>query len=152
VERIPATLRIRPAEPRDVEPILAIQSLCPEIAQWTVRDYDRVARGEMARWVAEDESGVTGFIVARQVLTDLEILNLAVRPDARGREIATQLLRQTLKWSESFEARRAILEVRASNLAALRFYERNKFQVVGRRPRYYTGPVEDALLLTRTLD
>ena len=106
----------------------------------------------MARWVAEDESGVTGFIVARQVLTDLEILNLAVRPDARGREIATQLLRQTLKWSESFEARRAILEVRASNLAALRFYERNKFQVVGRRPRYYTGPVEDALLLTRTLD
>ena len=106
----------------------------------------------MAGWVAEGESGVAGFIAARRVLTDLEILNLAVHPDARGRGIATQLLHQALKWSESFEARKAILEVRASNLAALRFYERNKFQVVGRRPRYYTGPVEDALLLTRAFD
>lgn len=106
----------------------------------------------MAGWVAEGEAGVAGFIVARRVLTDLEILNLAVHPDARGRGIAAQLLRQSLKWSASFEAKKAILEVRASNLAALRFYEGNKFQVVGRRPRYYTGPVEDALLLTRTLD
>jgi ribosomal protein S18 acetylase RimI-like enzyme len=41
--------------------------------------------------------------------------------------------------------------VRASNLSALRFYERHKFEVVGRRLRYYTAPVEDALLLTATL-
>jgi [ribosomal protein S18]-alanine N-acetyltransferase len=145
-------LRFRPVEPRDVEAILAVQSVCPEIAQWTVWDYDRVGRGEMAGWVAEGEAGVAGFIVARRVLTDLEILNLAVHPDARRRGIATQLLRQSLKWGALFEAREAILEVRASNLAALRFYERNEFKVVGRRPRYYTGPVEDALLLTRTLD
>jgi len=38
--------------------------------------------------------------------------------------------------------------VRASNAAALRFYERHGFQITGRRPRYYDGPIEDALLLT----
>ena len=44
-----------------------------------------------------------------------------------------------------------MLEVRASNIAALRFYEHHSFEIAGRRPRYYTAPVEDALLLTATL-
>jgi len=49
-------LTIRALEARDVEAILAIQAACPEIAQWTAWDYDRVARGEMAGWVAEEGS------------------------------------------------------------------------------------------------
>ena len=61
------------------------------------------------------------------------------------------MLGEALKWAQTFEATHAILEVRASNLAALRFYTRHKFEVVGRRPRYYTAPVEDALLLTAAL-
>ena len=66
-------------------------------------------------------------------------------------ELGAALLAEALKWAQTFQATQAILEVRASNLAALRFYERHKFEVVGRRPRYYTAPVEDALLLTATL-
>lgn len=158
-----ATLTIRALEFRDVEAILAIQAACPEIAQWTAWDYDRVARGEMAGWVAEEGSQgavesdvevsieVAGFLVARRVSSDLEILNFAVEFDWRSRGIGAALLGEALKWAQTFEATHAILEVRASNLAALRFYTRHKFEVVGRRPRYYTAPVEDALLLTAAL-
>jgi ribosomal-protein-alanine N-acetyltransferase len=53
-----------------------------------------------------------------------------------------------LRWGSAFSAGQAFLEVRASNLAALRFYEQHRFQVTGRRPRYYTAPIEDALLLS----
>ena len=150
-----------------MEDILAIQAACPEIAQWTAWDYDRVARGEMAGWVAtenlrvssevaagasvEGGVGVAGFLVARRVSSDLEILNFAVEFDWRSRGIGAALLGEALKWAQTFEATHAILEVRASNLAALRFYTRHKFEVVGRRPRYYTAPVEDALLLTAAL-
>jgi ribosomal-protein-alanine N-acetyltransferase len=102
----------------------------------------------MAGWVAEDESEVAGFLVARRVAADLEILNFAVRPDVRRSGIGAALLRAALGWGKSFHAEKAILEVRASNLAALRFYERFSFQVAGRRPRYYIAPIEDALLLT----
>jgi ribosomal-protein-alanine N-acetyltransferase len=140
--------QVRLFTPADVEAVVAIQNACPEIAQWTMWDYDRVARGEMAGWVAEDEDSVTGFLVARRVAADLEILNFAVRPDGRRRGIGAALLRAALDWGKSFHAERAMLEVRASNLAALRFYERFGFQVAGRRPRYYTAPIEDALLLT----
>ena len=154
-----------------MEAILAIQAACPEIAQWTAWDYDRVARGEMAGWVATQNSNVgaeiadedaaeligkgdvdvAGFLVARRLSTDLEILNFAVESDWRRCGIGAELLTAALQWAQTFQATQAILEVRASNLAALHFYERHKFEVVGRRPRYYTAPVEDALLLTAPL-
>jgi [ribosomal protein S18]-alanine N-acetyltransferase len=144
-------LTIRALDSRDVEAILSIQAGCPEIAQWTAWDYDRVARGEMAGWVAEEEAEVAGFLVARRLSSELEILNFAVDAEWRRCGIGAWLLAEALQWAQTFQATQAILEVRASNLSALRFYERHKFEVVGRRPRYYTAPVEDALLLTATL-
>jgi ribosomal-protein-alanine N-acetyltransferase len=144
-------LLVRALDPRDVEAILAIQSACPEIAQWTMWDYERVARGEMAGWVAEEDSQVKGFLVARRVMSDLEVLNFAVMQGARRRGIGASLLREAIAWSKTFLAEKAILEVRESNVPALRFYERNGFQVSGRRKNYYTAPIEDALLLTASL-
>ena len=141
----------RPVENRDVGAILAIQSACPGIAQWTAGDYARVAGGEMAGWVAEREGEVTGFLVARRLADDIEILNFAVRPETRRKGIGASLLREALAWGTSFRARQAHLEVRASNTAALRFYERHGFAVTGHRPRYYSAPIEDALLLSITL-
>ena len=149
MERKLTALVLRTLELRDIEDVLAIQAASPEIAQWSLWDYDRVARGEMAGWVTESESGdITGFIVARRIANDLEILNFAVRPTARRQGIGAALLGEALRWASTFSAEQAFLEVRASNLAALRFYEQHKFQVTGRRPRYYTAPIEDALVLS----
>jgi ribosomal-protein-alanine N-acetyltransferase len=135
----------------DVEPVLAIQAACPEIAQWSVWDYESVARGETASWVAEDERGIAGFLVGRQLVGETEILNFAVRADSRRQGTGTALLEKALEWSKSVGAERVILEVRASNVAAIRFYERHGFIVAGKRPRYYAAPVEDALLLNLAL-
>jgi [ribosomal protein S18]-alanine N-acetyltransferase len=138
-------------EDGDIEAILAIQAACPEIAQWTEWDYDRVAQGEMAGWVGEEELSIVGFLVARRVVNEIEVLNFAVSPNARGRGIGAMLLQETLTWGKTLGAVQAILEVRASNAAALRFYEGHNFQIVGRRTRYYNEPTEDALLLTAKL-
>ena len=145
-------MNVRPIELRDVEGIQAIQSASPELAQWSAAEYARIAQGEMAGWVAEDEAGVAGFLVARQVATDFEILNFAVRPEVRRHGIGAALLRHSLAWSKTFHAERAFLEVRVSNVTALRFYEHHGFRVTGRRPHYYTAPPEDAFVLTCTLE
>jgi ribosomal-protein-alanine N-acetyltransferase len=142
-------------EARDTAAVMAIQSACPEIAQWTLRDYSRVAETEMAGWVAEDadaaESLVNGFIVARRVASDLEVLNFAVLPELRRRGVGAALLEAAMAWGASFAAEKIFLEVRVSNLAAIRFYERHGFKVTGRRQRYYTAPIEDALVLAALL-
>jgi [ribosomal protein S18]-alanine N-acetyltransferase len=141
-------LTIRSIESRDIGTILAIQQASPEVAQWTGRDYARVVEGEMAGWVAEENSGIAGFLTARRAASDLEILNFAVLANARRRGLGKSLLREAVAWSKAFHAENAFLEVRASNSPALRFYERYGFRLAGRRPRYYAAPVEDALLLT----
>jgi ribosomal-protein-alanine acetyltransferase len=150
LEGAEGTLSIRKLETRDVGELVPIQSACPEIAQWSSHDYVRVSDGDMAGWVAE-EVGLAGFIVCRRVASDLEILNFAVRPERRRCGIGAALLREALAWGSTFAAEKAFLEVRISNLAAIRFYERHKFEVTGRRSRYYSAPIEDALVLTAPL-
>ena len=135
----------------DVLDVMAIQSACPEIAQWTPRDYARAADGDMAGWCAEESSAVCGFLVARRVANELEVLNFAVQPEKRRRGFGRALLQEALAWGRTLSADRAFLEVRVSNLAAIRFYERHGFEVTGRRPRYYSAPIEDALVLAAAL-
>jgi len=143
---------IRLIEARDVDAILAIQSTCLEIAQWTAWDYARVARGEMIGWVAHaDDRAITGFLVARRIADDIEILNLAVQPGARRCGIGSELLHESFAWGKSDGSASAWLEVRQTNFAALRFYARHGFEVVGRRKQYYIAPIEDALVLKAKL-
>jgi len=145
-------LPIRALEFRDIESILTIQLACPEIAQWTSWDYERVAKGEMAGWVFEEDGEQLGFLIGRRVVADMEILNFAVRADARRKGTGDQLLQSALIWAASFSAEQVILEVRSANETALRFYERHKFHIAGRRRNYYSSPDDDALLLTLRLD
>lgn len=139
--------RIRKLVPGDVPGVLLLQSSCREIAQWTAADYKQVAGGDMAGWVAEEDDGIAGFLVARTLGREAEILNIAVRPDARRRGVGSNLLVEAVVWSTDLRAERVLLEVRESNTSAIGFYERQGFRVAGRRRGYYATPAEDALLL-----
>jgi [ribosomal protein S18]-alanine N-acetyltransferase len=143
---------VRTFDLRDVDAVLAIQQASPELAQWTRRDYERVAKGDMAGWVAQDGDAAMGFIVARKLADEMEILNLAVAPDARRHHLGSELLAAAFGWGRSNQVRKAFLEVRASNFAAIAFYEHQKFKSVGRRQRYYLAPIEDAIILAADLE
>jgi [ribosomal protein S18]-alanine N-acetyltransferase len=138
-------------QPHDIDAVLAIQAASPEIAPWTAADYEIFDRFGLSGWVVERDARVLGFIFARQVVDELEILNLAVHPDSRRRGVGSLLLGETRKWAMQRGATKVYLEVRASNAAAVRFYERHGFKASGRRTHYYTAPVEDALLLALQL-
>ena len=92
---------------------------------------------------------LVGFCSFWRVLDELHINNLAVMPVHRGAGAGTTLLRAILREGARLGARRATLEVRRSNEAARRLYERLGFSVAGVRRGYYTNPVEDALVLWR---
>jgi len=160
---VEGTVTIRRFESGDVESVLAIQLSCPGLAQWTRQDYEAVARGEMPGWIAlrEEDSDSTagatrtamvGFLVARLLAPEIEILNLGVDPAARRRGTARALLAEALRWGAANGAQKAFLEVRASNRAAIQFYESRGFQLAGRRASYYSAPVEDALQLAAQID
>ena len=88
-----------------------------------------------------------GYIVGRSVLDQGEILNLGVALRARRRGVGRALVRHLLAALAVTGVRSVFLEVRESNVPALRLYEGFGFQEVGRRRGYYRRPLEDAIVL-----
>jgi ribosomal-protein-alanine N-acetyltransferase len=95
------------------------------------------------------ECQVAGFCAFWLVFDEIHINNVAVLPQFRGQGMGTTLMQHVLAEARRLGAMRATLEVRASNGAALRLYERLGFYVAATRKNYYSHPVEDALILWR---
>jgi ribosomal-protein-alanine N-acetyltransferase len=90
---------------------------------------------------------LAGYIVARMGAEELHINNVAVRELYRRQGIAQTLLEMILAEGIRAGAGCAFLELRAGNDAALALYEKCGFQVTARRQKYYSEPVEDALVM-----
>jgi ribosomal-protein-alanine N-acetyltransferase len=88
------------------------------------------------------------MIVSWIVIDELHIATFATHPGFRRQGVGSQLLKDALDDASRAGARRAFLEVRASNAAAQEMYRKFGFEVVGRRPRYYRDNSEDAVLMT----
>lgn len=92
---------------------------------------------------------IVGFCSFWRVLDELHVNNLAVLPECRRLGVASALLTRVLGEGERLGARRVMLEVRRSNDPARELYQKFGFSVAGIRSKYYTNPVEDALMLWR---
>jgi len=92
---------------------------------------------------------VAAFCAFWLVFDEIHINNIAVLPQFRGQGMGTTLMQHVLVEARRLGAKRATLEVRASNQAALRLYERLGFYTAATRKHYYSNPVEDALILWR---
>ncbi len=142
-------LNVRPFEPRDVAAVLDLEQATPEAAHWPRAEYEQLAGSSPLALVAEGNEGeIVGFLIARRVSDEVEILNLAVRSELRRKGIGSSLLSRLLQELDAERARKIYLEVRRSNNAAIAFYQRQGFARVGERRNYYRDPIEDALVLS----
>ena len=103
------------------------------LAQYLVARVDDEVAAYGGMWLMVDEAHITTF---------------AVHPSWRRQRIGERLLLAFLDLAVDRRAREATLEVRLSNLAARRLYEKYGFRPVGLRPRYYSDDNEDALIMT----
>ncbi len=98
--------------------------------------------------VAEEEGQITGYLGMQQVLGEGYIGNVAVDPQFRRRGVGSMLVEALIAYGQAHEMEFLTLEVRESNQPAISLYEKFGFQRVGKRPRFYRDPEEDALLMT----
>lgn len=103
----------------------------------------------LARYVvARAGDTIVAFAGVWLMVDDAHITTFSVHPRWRRRGVGQQLLMGVADLAREIGARRLTLEVRASNEAAQRLYERFGFDIVGRRKAYYTDNAEDALIMT----
>jgi ribosomal-protein-alanine N-acetyltransferase len=94
---------------------------------------------------------VVGFVVASVVPPQAELESIAVDPAFQRRGVAARLFAALLKEISPAQVTEVILEVRASNFPPLTLYAALGFREIGRRPRYYADPIEDAVLMSLRL-
>lgn len=94
------------------------------------------------------DSRVIGFTISQLVADELTLHNIAVDPDFQGQGFGYKLMQDLLDYAEKKHCV-VFLEVRVSNAAAIRLYEGNGFDTVGRRVNYYPAADgrEDALVM-----
>lgn len=161
---------IRRATFAEIDGIVAVQRAAPECAQWARADYEELltATARLTPSEPQDSSlqrvvlcalqgdAVVGFAVGSRVrfaeIIECELENMAVLSTHRRCGLGRNLVRALLHWSQeqsgSQNPTQVVLEARASNVAALKLYEKLGFHSVGRRRAYYSHPVEDAILMT----
>lgn len=95
---------------------------------------------------------VVGYIIFWLIREDVQVNNIAVHPDFRGRGIGETLMRHVIDKVRARGATFMTLEVRTSNAGAVTLYKKLGFEILGTRKNYYTHPDEDAYLMGLELD
>lgn len=155
-------MNLRSATSADIPLMMELERACPTAAHWTKERYRQAvcpATGDPKRLVlvAEaattpeamgrgDSGGIQGFLVARHLASEWELENIVVAAAARRKELGRQLIEALLGHAREADSEAVFLEVRESNTAARRLYEKAGFQQMGRRKSYYANPAEDAIL------
>ena len=135
----------------DVEAIAKIEILSFSVP-WSKESILQELHNKDAYYLVMEENGnVLGYGGFWKIFDEAHITNLVIAPEFRGRKLGKKLLEAMLNYCRTLEIRKATLEVRESNLVALKVYTSLGFYIEGKRSRYYTNPTEDAMIMWASL-
>lgn len=143
---------VRRMNAEDVTAVAELEKVC-FADPWSESSIASEVTNRLSYWlVAVVDDTVIGYIGSQTVLDMADVMNLAVAPDRRQKGVAQTLLTNLSSHLQQNGVVGLMLEVRASNEAAIRLYHKLGFLQVGRRPGYYRNPKEDALILRKELN
>ena len=141
----------------DAEVLAALHAVCFPEDPWDDAAFRHLLAGPgmfaIIAGVAGDPPEPAGFMVARAIAGEAEIVTFGVLPAFRGNGLGATLLAEMLDVAEAQGAEAAFLEVAEDNLAAHRLYTAHGFAEIGRRPNYYrrNGHAVAALVMKRQI-
>ncbi len=146
-------VRIRPMTAEDLPQVLEIAAGSPELPRWQESAYlnalDPGAALPRIALVAalSKPRHVMGFVIAGFQPHQAELESIAVSAGSRRLGLGRALFDGLVIQLRSAGVPEVVLEVRASNRAAIAFYRSTGFGQTGLRRAYYADPIEDAVLM-----
>ncbi len=144
---------LRPMRESDLDAIMRIEEHAYPFP-WTRGIFRDCLRASYPMWVQERGGEIIGYGVLSIAADEAHVLNLCTAPECEGHGLGRRMLQALLRIARGGGARRVFLEVRPSNPRAIELYERNGFNEIGRRPRYYPAADngrEDAIVMAMEL-
>ena len=134
----------------DAESVAALEAKCFAMP-WSREDFWRETRNELAEYVVGELDGkIVAYAGAWVSFNQAEVMHIAVEPNLRGQGLGTLIFGELIKAVKIRGAASITLEVRPSNIAAIKLYESFGLKSVGRRKGYYLDNGEDALIMWNT--
>lgn len=144
-------MRIVKMQPEHVAAVAEIERQCFS-DPWSEKSVASELDNPLSLWlIAEADGVVAGYVGSQTVLDSADMMNLAVSQDFRRQGIGEQLVNSLTEALAEKGVKTLLLEVRISNEPAKQLYQKLGFEIVGKRPRYYEKPREDALILRKEL-
>ena len=143
---------LRPMRDDDLVAVHALEVRAYEFP-WTMGIFRDCLRADYPAWVLQVDDRLAGYCLMSVAAGEAHVLNVCVAPELHGRGHGRQMLHALLRIARARRVERAFLEVRPSNTAAIRLYDSEGFNEIGRRPRYYPARSgrEDALVMALEL-
>lgn len=118
---------------------------CPH----SLSDFEMEAQRDISYFaLAKEGEEIVGYCGIVDVSKEGNISTFAVREDMRNKGIGSMLFRHIIDYAKEKEMEFVTLEVRKTNIPAIKVYESLGFKQVGLRKDYYRKPKEDALIMT----
>jgi ribosomal-protein-alanine N-acetyltransferase len=144
-------VNIRAATAEDAAGVAALEALCFGDDAWTPpMVLSELTGSDRDALVALEDTALVGYAMTLASGDVVDLLRIAVRPEARRRGVARALLDTVLERAKRTRAERVLLEVRVGNAAARAFYAAAGFAEIARRRGYYRDG-SDALVLALPL-
>jgi len=147
-----SVLKPRCAESADLDAVCALEQACFS-DPWSRDSFVELLSSDRASFgvIRAADNALLAFGVVLWAADEAELANIAVDPAARGRGVGDALLAWLLEAAAAQGAHSVFLEVRASNAAARRLYEKRGFVPISVRKSYYRHPTEDAVVMKASL-
>lgn len=141
-------VEIAPMGPVHIDEILKIERVSFPIP-WSKETFlFEILLNELSVYVVALLNGsVVGYGGMWLVMDEAHITNIAVHPDFRKQGIGQQILRELIRQATERNLNRMTLEVRPTNIAARKLYQKFGFVEKGIRKRYYQDNNEDAIIM-----
>ena len=142
---------IRKWNPADISAILKIEETSFPIPLNEGQLKREMENPQAVYFVAEENDSVVGYGGFWSVADEAQVMNIAVLPAVRGRGFGIEIVEEMTREAKSLGLSFMSLEVRASNVAAIRLYEKFGFSSIGERKKYYRDNGETAVLMEKNL-
>ena len=145
-----AEIIIRKMIADDSEEVAALESKIFSMP-WKRDDFWRMAENKNAAYIVGVlDDKIIAYAGAWLAFSDAEVMNIAVDENFRGQGFGKKIFAALIKICIERGATAITLEVRASNISAIKLYESFGLKSVGVRKNYYDNPTEDALIMWNT--
>lgn len=122
---------------------------------WTKTSFEEELKNMLAMYlVAKEDGKVIGYIGSWMIIDECHITNIAILSSYRRKGIASELVKELIKYCNENGISYVLLEVRLNNTPAQRLYEKFGFKTDGIRKGYYKNPdgtYDDAILMTKEI-